>query len=298
MYWRAVCASHRASQKLQINQAVMAAPEGWTAASGAYNEVERLTLPLAQTLLTRAHSLRPLASGSNVFDNGTGTGILTELLKMSYPTLLVLATDASPGMVSLVESKVQSNGWENVSTRVLDSRLLEGIADDAFTHTLSTFMICLAPEPIRVAREMYRVTEPGGVLGLAVWADAYFGVFNTPFTKACRMLVESYEPVAPMEREWTGAKEVKASLEHVGFRDVDVREERGFWHWHSAEEVAKYFFDGGNPGNVGSIESFQKQGGSVDEVRPLFVQVVEKDYEKDGGGLVGIVLANLITARK
>ena len=273
-------------------------PEKWTSGSGAYSEVERLTLPLAQTLLTRAHSLLPIDSDSNVFDNGAGTGILVELLKYSYPSLSVIAADASPGMVSLIKRKIQSNGWDKVDARVLDARLLDGIADDAFTHTFSTFMICLAPEPDRIATEMYRVTKPGGVLGLAVWSDPYFGAFNTPLTKASRMLVKDYQPVAVMGTEWTRAEEVKVGLEKVGFKEVEVKAEKGRWRWSSVKEVAKYFFDGGNPGNVAAVQSFRKQGGSVEMVRPLFEKVVEEDYEKEDGGLIGIVLANLVTARK
>ena len=38
---------------------------------------------------------------------------------------------------------------------LFDSRKLEGIADDSFTHTLSAFMICLAQDPHLIMQEMY-----------------------------------------------------------------------------------------------------------------------------------------------
>ena len=274
-------------------------PEGWTSVSQVYNNAERVTTPLAQSLLTRVNSLQPLTSPHvSVFDNGTGTGILIGLLKSTFPSLPVLATDVSPGMLSLLKEKIEKAGWENIDTRTLDSRHLDGIADDSFTHTFSTFMICLAPDPDLIAKEMYRVMQPGGVLGLAVWADRYFGFFNTPFTKACRMLVKDYEPVACMREEWTKGDQVKAGLIKAGFRDVDVREESEVWRWNNVKELSKYFFDGNNPGNEVMIESFRKQGGSVDQVRPLFEKVVEEDYAKEGGSIERSVLACLVTAWK
>lgn len=113
--------------------------------------------------------------------------------------------------------------WKDVQTRTVDASKLEGIADGNLTHVFSTFMICLAPEPDLIAREMYRVIKPGGVLRLAVWADPYFGFCNMPWTKACRTVMPEYEAVAPMDGRWSQTEDVKANLEGVGFEIVDVR---------------------------------------------------------------------------
>jgi len=198
--------------------------EGWTSVSKVYTHVERIAILLAHQLITLVHAHSPLSfPTATVFDNGSGTGVLTATLKTSFPSLPVLATDASPGMVSILSCRVAENGWKDVQAKTLDARKLEGIADDSFTHVFSTFVIRLAPEPDLIAREMYRVTKPGGVLGLGAWADPYFGFCNTPWTKACRKVMPDYEAVAPMDGRWSRTEDVKANLEGVGFEIVDVR---------------------------------------------------------------------------
>ena len=62
-----------------------------------------------------------------------------------------------------------------VTCQVLDAMDLSPvIADDTFTHTLSTFMILFAADPLRTLKEMYHVTKPGGTLGLCLWGELCF----------------------------------------------------------------------------------------------------------------------------
>lgn len=274
------------------------APASWGSVSKVYNEVERLTLPCAQKLVEMVHSLHSLEDPNvSAFDNGCGTGVLTLALKERFPNCSILAADASREMVNILKSRAKGAG-QDVNTRVLDARDLEGIKNDTFTHTFSTFMVCLAPNPEQIAREMYRVTKKGGVLGLAVWGEPYFGYFNAPWAKACRMIMPEYEPVAIMDRNWTTLQHVKAGLENAGFADVDVREESQLWGWESAGELARYFLDGGNPGNEAMRETFKAQGGDVEKVRSLFEKIVEEDYRTSGGRVESAVLVCFATARK
>ena len=146
---------------------------GWSkiGLSQAYNDVERLSGPLAMELVNRVDALRSLDSTeTHAFDNGCGIGVVTSLLKNKFPDVHITATDASPGMIDVVIAHMKSAGWKDVKAAVADSRNLPELPDNEFTHTFSTFMICLAPEPDRIAQEMYRVTAPGGVLGLGVFS--------------------------------------------------------------------------------------------------------------------------------
>ena len=100
----------------------------------------------------------------------------------------------------------------NVTTEIADSRSLSQTHDDWFDYTFSTFMICLAPEPHRLAQEMNRVTKPGGTLALAVWAD--------PWTKACKQVDGRHERLRIMDDGWTDPEQVKAGLQEARFKDV------------------------------------------------------------------------------
>ena len=140
-------------------------------------------------------------------------------------------------MINVLQSRMRHRDMK-IATRVLDGRDLNGMDDDSFTHTFSTYMICLAPKPNKFAREIFRVTKPGGILGLAVWADPYFGYFNTPWTKACRIVMPDYEPFEIMDEAWTSPRCVKAGLEEAGFRDLNVTEESQCWTCQSVAEMA------------------------------------------------------------
>lgn len=273
--------------------------DSWGVLAPAYAHVERLTTPPCQSLLNRVSSLLPLSSpNTNAFDNGCGTGVLTSTLKGQYPQVPVLATDVSNGMLSILQTRISDRKWTDVTARVVDSRDLSGIQDNTFTHTFSAFMVCLAPDPDQIVREMLRVTKPNGVLGLAVWGDARFGQMFAPWEKACRELLPDYKPPAVMGEEWTLDTNVRAGLEKAGFKDVEVRKEDEIWKWESAEELARYLFEGGNPANVMVIESFKADGGDVEKARRIYARVVKEDFGA-GDGSVGIPIpTTLATARK
>ena len=273
---------------------------GWSTVAPVYSlEVERVTTPPSQTLVKRVSTLLPLDSPNSIaFDNGCGTGALSTVLKQQYPRIPLLATDASDGMIGIFRQRIEDQKWADVTARVVDSRNLDGLQDGSFTHTLSTFMVCLAPEPEKIVSEMWRVTKEGGVLGLAVWGSPYFGTFSTPWVTACRRQIPNYESPMVMSESWTLTSKVKAGIEEAGFKDVDVWVEDCSWRWESAEAVSKYFFDGGNPGNWKPVDSFRACGGDVDEAKPHFERAVQDEFGQEDGSIDLHAPATLATARK
>ncbi|KAL8931066.1 MAG: hypothetical protein Q9208_000168 [Pyrenodesmia sp. 3 TL-2023] len=107
---------------------------------------------------------------------------------------------------------------------------------------------------------MYRVTKPGGVLGVATWGTPYYDFWDNPWAKACRLIAASYEPTMLMSPEWTVAKEIKENVEEVGFRDVQAVEKTGTWVFEDENEALEYFFDGGNPGCVKMLQAWEGKG--------------------------------------
>ena len=273
--------------------------DSWGIVVPAYAHVERLTTPLCQSLVHRVSSLLPLSNpNTNAFDNGCGTGIMTSILKQEYPEAPILATDVSDGMLGILQTRISDQNWTNITARVIDSRHLSGIQDNSFTHTFSAFMVCLAPDPDQIVREMLRVTKPDGVLGLAVWGNARFERFFTPWEQACRELLPDYTPPAVMGEEWTLDTNVRAGLEKAGFKDIDVRKEDQVWKWESTEELGRYFFDGGHPSNVKVIESFKEDGGDVEKARATYMRVIKEDFSARDGSVEIQIRATLATARK
>ena len=273
--------------------------DSWGVLAPVYAHVERLTIPPCQSLINRVSGLLPLSNpNTHAFDNGCGTGIVTATLKEEYPQVPVLATDISDGMISLLRTRISDRKWTDVSARIVDSRDLSGILDNSFTHTFSAFMVCLAPDPDQIVREMLRVTKPDGVLGLAVWGDARFGQFFAPWEVACRELLPDHKPPAVMGEDWTLDTNVRAGLEKAGFKDVEVRKEDQTWKWENAEDLGRYLFEGGNPLNMKVIESFKVAGGDVEKAKAIYVRVAREKFSARDGSVEIQIPATLATARK
>ena len=101
-----------------------------------------------------------------------------------------------------------------------------------------------------------------------------------------------------MDEDWTLAENVKVGLDKAGFTDVEVWEEDCSWRWEGAEAVSKYFFDGGNPANLRTINSFKARGGNVGEVRPIFERLMKEEWGREDGEIELHVPATLATARR
>ena len=273
--------------------------EVWNSHAEKYTPVEYITLPLDKELISLVEATLPFdAQRSRVFDNGCNHGALSSIVKAAHPDVHLLATNISPGMFDMMKKRASKEGWKHFDSRVLDARNLDGIEDNSFTHTLSAFMICLAQEPDLIMQEMYRVTKPDGLLGLATWGTPYYDFWEKPWGKACRQIDDSYEPTMLMSPEWTVAKEIKENVEEVGFKDVQAIEKTGTWVFEDANEALDYFFNGGNPGCVKILQAWEEKGQSVEKVKPLFEKALTEEYGNGKGGLEGTQLATFVIARK
>ena len=156
----------------------------------------------------------------------------------------------------------------------------------------------MAPDPHLIMQEMYRVTAPGGLLGLATWGTPYYAYREKPWAKACRQIDEKYQPTMLMSPEWTIAKEVAKNVEAVGFKDVQAVETQRPLLFTWVDDGMDYFFNGGNPGCVKMLQVWKDMGHGVEEVKDGMKKALEEEYGDGRGGLRGMHHATLVTAWK
>jgi len=115
-----------------------------------------------------------ITSSSYILDNACGTGIVASLIKSQYPDARILGTDLAPGMIETFQTKAEKEGWNNVETKILDSRNLEGVEDGVFSHVITNFGFMPGTEdksgPQKIAKEIWRVMRQGGVAVVTTWA--------------------------------------------------------------------------------------------------------------------------------
>lgn len=108
----------------------------------------------------------PVSPGMEVLDVATGTGNVA--IRAAQLGADVTGLDLTPELLEAARERVEGSG--------LEIEWVEGDAEDLpfedgrFDCVLSTFGVQFAPRHEVVARELLRVTKPGGTIGVVNWA--------------------------------------------------------------------------------------------------------------------------------
>ena len=105
--------------------------------------------------------------GMEVLDLGCGDG--TTAVPAAEQGAKVLGIDIAANLVAAGNARAASLGLTNLRFEEGDASELIGIDDDRFDLVVSMFGAMFAPRPDNVAREMVRVTAPGGRIIMGNW---------------------------------------------------------------------------------------------------------------------------------
>lgn len=108
-----------------------------------------------------------VSSGISILDLGCGDG--TTALPAAALGANVLGVDIAGNLVAAGNARAEAEGLANLRFEEGDASDLAGIADDRFDLVISVFGAMFAPRPVDVAREMMRVTKPGGRIVMGNW---------------------------------------------------------------------------------------------------------------------------------
>lgn len=101
-------------------------------------------------------------------DLGCGDG--TTAVPLAQSGIDTTGIDIARNLVAAGNARAKALGLEDRLTfREGDACALTDVADDSFDLTLSVFGAMFAPKPFDVAREMVRVTRPGGRIVMGNW---------------------------------------------------------------------------------------------------------------------------------
>ncbi|ACU60006.1 class I SAM-dependent methyltransferase [Chitinophaga pinensis] len=108
-----------------------------------------------------------ITPGMDVLDLGCGDG--TTALPSARLGARVLGVDIARNLVAAGNKRIEEEGLTNIRILEGDATHLEGIADASFDLVVSIFGAMFAPKPFDVAKEMVRVTRPGGRIVMGNW---------------------------------------------------------------------------------------------------------------------------------
>ena len=131
-----------------------------------------------------------ITDGLEVLDLGCGDG--TTALPAARLGANVLGVDIASNLVEAGNARAQSLGLTNCRFQEGDASDLSELEDDSFDLVVSIFGAMFAPRPFDVAKELVRVTRPGGRIVMGNWIP------NDPTLVAQILKISSsYSPPPP-----------------------------------------------------------------------------------------------------
>ncbi|HWJ90719.1 MAG TPA: methyltransferase domain-containing protein [Flavisolibacter sp.] len=108
-----------------------------------------------------------IKKGLKVLDVGCGDG--TTAIPAGRTGAEVLGVDIARNLVEAGNARAAQEGLSNCSFQEGDVMDLQGISDGSFDLVISIFGAMFAPRPFDVAKELVRVTRPGGRIVMGNW---------------------------------------------------------------------------------------------------------------------------------
>ncbi|MBO9631779.1 MAG: class I SAM-dependent methyltransferase [Chitinophagaceae bacterium] len=108
-----------------------------------------------------------ISQGMNVLDLGCGDG--TTAIPAAKLGANVLGVDIAGNLVMAGNRRAKEEGLDNCVFQEGDATELQGLEDQQFDLVVSIFGAMFAPRPMDVAKQMVRVTRPGGRIVMGNW---------------------------------------------------------------------------------------------------------------------------------
>jgi SAM-dependent methyltransferase len=131
-----------------------------------------------------------VTKGIKILDLGCGDG--TTALPAAKLGADVLGVDIAQNLVEAGNKRAADAGLTNIKFQEGDATNLAGLPDKSFDLVVSVFGAMFAPKPPEVAKEMVRVTKPGGRIVMGNWIP------NDPtFVAQILKISSAYTPPPP-----------------------------------------------------------------------------------------------------
>lgn len=218
-----------------------------------------------------------------VLDLGCGDG--TTAVPAAQLGAEVVGIDIAQNLVAAGNKRAAQAGLNRLAFRQGDACRLEGVEDDSFDLTISVFGAMFAPKPFDVAKEMVRVTRPGGRIVMGNWIP------NDPtFVSQVLKISSSFTPpppegfVSPMT--WGVETHVVERFGQAGVPAEKISLVRDTYSFLSADKSPAHFIDLFRRFYGPTMNAFDaaQQNGQAEELHRQLVELAEsQNLHSDGG---------------
>jgi len=227
-----------------------------------------------------------IESGMRVLDLGCGDG--TTALPIARLGADVTGIDIARNLVEAGNRRAATAGLPNLKFQEGDASDLQGVPDHSFDLTVSMFGAMFAPRPFDVAKEMVRVTRPGGRIVMGNWIAG-----DPTFVSQLLKISASFLPPPPegfiSPVAWGVESHVLERFGQAGIARARICTIKETWYFTSPDRDATQFmevFAKFYGPTMNAVEAAEKSG-RIAELRAQLTQLA-KSQNTDGAGSTNI----------
>jgi ubiquinone/menaquinone biosynthesis C-methylase UbiE len=197
---------------------------------------------------------------TRALDLGCGDG--TTALPLARLGADVVGIDIARNLVEAGKRRAAEAGLSRLQFQEGDASNLSGVADQSFDLVLSVFGAMFAPKPMDVAREMVRVTKPGGRIVMGNWIP------NDPtFVSQLLKISSAFTPAPPegfvSPMTWGVESQIIERFEQAGVPRENISMMKDTYYFAHPEKSPTRFielFESFYGPTMNAVESAQKTG--------------------------------------
>jgi ubiquinone/menaquinone biosynthesis C-methylase UbiE len=200
----------------------------------------------------------------------------------------VVGIDIARNLVEAGNRRAAEAGLTRLKFQEGDACNLEGVADRSFDLVVSIFGAMFAPKPLDVAKEMVRVTKPGGRIVMGNWIP------NDPtFVSQLLKISSAFTPpppegfVSPMT--WGVESNIVERFCHAGVTKENISMARDTYYFASPDKTPAQFidlFEKFYGPTMNAVEAAQKNGQAGELHKQLLELANAQNKSKNAGTFI------------
>jgi ubiquinone/menaquinone biosynthesis C-methylase UbiE len=227
-----------------------------------------------------------VAAPLRVLDLGCGDG--TTAIPLARTGAEVTGIDIARNLLEAGNKRAAAAGLSNLKFQEGDACHLEGVADHSYDLAISIFGAMFAPKPFDVAKEMVRVTKPGGRVVMGNWIPG-----DPTFVSQMLKISSAFTPpptegfISPML--WGVESHILERFGQAGVPKEKISMVKDTYYFTSSEKSPAQFidlFERYYGPTMNAVDAAAKNG----KAGELHAQLVElansQNQNKDGGTLI------------
>jgi len=247
---------------------------------GDFTEIAALMRESGNDLVKSLGIIPPI----RVLDLGCGDG--TTAVPLAQLGAEVVGIDIARNLVEAGNRRALELGLKRLTFQEGDACNLQGVSDHSFEFTLSVFGAMFAPKPFDVAKEMVRVTKPGGRIVMGNWIPND----STSFVSELLKISSSYLPpppegfISPMT--WGVDTHIVERFGKAGVPKEKISMVKDVFHFRSPDESPAQVVDAFRQYYGPTMNAFEaaQKSGRVAELQQKLVELANAQNQSRTGG--------------